>query len=94
MQPSAARFPDDTLGVARTAAGFWNTTLSPMHAVWLAGTIARHYAGIIDGLLVDERDPPAVLSIPHARADTLMTALDDRIRAARAALALAAGLER
>jgi LPPG:FO 2-phospho-L-lactate transferase len=54
-----------------------------------AETVARHYAGMIDALLVDERDPRADLPIPHDRADTLMTSLDDRIRVACAALALA-----
>ncbi|MDB4943740.1 MAG: Cell division protein FtsI [Labilithrix sp.] len=41
VQPSAERFPEDTLGFARTAAGFWNTTLSPLHAAWLSATMAR-----------------------------------------------------
>jgi cell division protein FtsI/penicillin-binding protein 2 len=41
VQPSAERFPDDPLGFARTAAGFWNTTLSPLHAAWLSATLAR-----------------------------------------------------
>ncbi|WP_284259935.1 2-phospho-L-lactate transferase, partial [Acidocella aquatica] len=51
--------------------------------------IAAHYAGIIDGLLLDQRDPPKGPGIPHAAADTLMHTLEDRIRVARAALALA-----
>jgi cell division protein FtsI/penicillin-binding protein 2 len=38
---SAEHFPEDHLGFARTAAGFWNTTLSPLHAAWLSATIAR-----------------------------------------------------
>lgn len=54
-----------------------------------ASAIARHYDGLIDGLLVDERDPPADLPIATERCDTLMHSLDDRIRVARAALALA-----
>lgn len=41
VQPSALRFPEESLGYARTAAGFWNTTLSPVHAAWLSATIAR-----------------------------------------------------
>jgi cell division protein FtsI/penicillin-binding protein 2 len=41
IQPSAARFPDEPLGFARTAAGFWNTTLSPIHAAWINAAIAR-----------------------------------------------------
>jgi penicillin-binding protein A len=41
VQPSAAKFPEDQLGFARTAAGFWNTTLSPLHAAWISAAIAR-----------------------------------------------------
>ncbi len=41
VQPSAAHFPEEPLAFARTAAGFWNTTLSPLHAAWLSATIAR-----------------------------------------------------
>ena len=41
VQPSAEHFPEDNLGFARTAAGFWNTTLSPLHAAWLSATMAR-----------------------------------------------------
>lgn len=54
-----------------------------------AGTIARHYEGLIDGLLVDERDPVEELCVASERADTLMRSLEDRIRVARAALAFA-----
>jgi LPPG:FO 2-phospho-L-lactate transferase len=54
-----------------------------------AFTIAQHYGDLIDGMLIDERDPPGALEQPHARTDTLMKTLDDRMRVARAALALA-----
>src|SRR3546814_734314 len=54
-----------------------------------AAAVAVHYAGVIDAMLVDERDPPQDLPIPSARVDTLMTTLDDRIRVARAALGIA-----
>lgn len=33
--------PTDTLGFARTAAGFWNTTLSPLHGAMIAATVAN-----------------------------------------------------
>lgn len=59
-----------------------------------AGTIAAHYEGVIDGLLIDERDPPMQLPIASARADTLMHTLDDRIKVARAALDFAETLRR
>lgn len=53
-------------------------------------SIAAHYAGVIDGLLVDERDGDgAIVGIAYASADTLMVSLDDRVRVARAALELA-----
>lgn len=42
VQPSALSLPEDRLGFARTAAGFWNTTLSPMHATWMSATFARN----------------------------------------------------
>jgi cell division protein FtsI/penicillin-binding protein 2 len=41
IAPSTLKFPDDTLGFARTAAGFWNSTLSPFEGVNLATTIAN-----------------------------------------------------
>jgi LPPG:FO 2-phospho-L-lactate transferase len=51
--------------------------------------IADHYRGVIDGLLVDERDGTEGLGIPIASTDTLMVSLEDRARVASAALALA-----
>jgi len=41
VQPSAIKVPTESLAFARTAAGFWNTTLSPMHAAWLSVVMAR-----------------------------------------------------
>jgi cell division protein FtsI/penicillin-binding protein 2 len=41
VQPGALTIPEDPLGFARTAAGFWNTTLSPLHAAWISATVAR-----------------------------------------------------
>ncbi len=40
VQPSTLSPPADDLGFARTAAGFWNSTLSPLHAASIAATIA------------------------------------------------------
>lgn len=42
VQASTLNLPEDRLGFARTAAGFWNTTLSPIHATWLSATFARN----------------------------------------------------
>jgi LPPG:FO 2-phospho-L-lactate transferase len=51
--------------------------------------VAAHYGGILDAMLVDERDSPAGIGVRTALADTLMVTLEDRARVARAALALA-----
>lgn len=56
--------------------------------------VARHYAGLIDGMLVDERDGTDDIGVATSSADTLMITLADRIRVAEAALALAARLRR
>jgi LPPG:FO 2-phospho-L-lactate transferase len=57
-----------------------------------AAAVSQHYGELLDGMLIDARDPPAALDLPHARADTLMKTLEDRIRVARAALDLADSL--
>jgi cell division protein FtsI/penicillin-binding protein 2 len=41
VQPSAVNIPTEPLEFARTAAGFWNTTLSPMQAAWMSAIVAR-----------------------------------------------------
>jgi cell division protein FtsI/penicillin-binding protein 2 len=41
VQPSALHVPSEPLEFARTAAGFWNTTLSPLEAVELSAIVAR-----------------------------------------------------
>jgi penicillin-binding protein A len=38
---SDVRIPEDRLGLGRTAAGFWNTTLSPLEGAMIAGTVAN-----------------------------------------------------
>jgi len=48
--------------------------------------IAAHYAGVIDGLLVDERDRPGELGVAFAQADTLMHSMEDKARVARAVM--------
>ncbi len=41
VQPGGLRIPAEPLEFARTAAGFWNTTLSPLQAAEISATIAR-----------------------------------------------------
>ena len=55
--------------------------------------IARHYEGLIDGLLVD-KDDSAPEGIAIGRADIMMQSLEDKARVARAALELASALSR
>ena len=52
-------------------------------------SIADHYAGLIDGLLIDSGDGADGVPIAVARTATLMRSLDDRKRVAGAALDLA-----
>jgi penicillin-binding protein A len=53
VQPNTINLPDDPLGFARTSAGFWNTTLSPIGGAQLAMTIANH--GVVVKPFVVER---------------------------------------
>jgi LPPG:FO 2-phospho-L-lactate transferase len=53
-----------------------------------ARSVARHYAPLLDAMLVDERDPVEDIGVREHRTNTLMHGLDDRIRVAEAVLAL------
>ena len=55
-------------------------------------SIAAHYAGLIDGLLIDSGDDADGVAVPVARTATLMRSLEDRARVAQAALDLAGAL--
>src|SRR6185295_8930874 len=44
VEPSHLDVPADALAFARTAAGFWHSTLSPLHGALLAAAIAKHGA--------------------------------------------------
>ena len=56
-------------------------------------TIAKHYAPLLDGLIIDDRDAPPDTAIPFDSTDTLMKTLEDRKRVARTALTLAQSLQ-
>ena len=55
-------------------------------------SIAQHYAGLIDAMLIDSGDPCDGTDIAIARCATLMTTLADKMRVAQAALDLATRL--
>jgi penicillin-binding protein A len=75
---STLTFPDDDLGFARTAAGFWNSTLSPFQGLNLAQTVAnggemvRLYmvAGVKDEVGEIYRGPTARQVIRRAMEET------------------------
>jgi cell division protein FtsI/penicillin-binding protein 2 len=80
VERSQVILPAGELGFARVAAGFWQTTLSPLHGAYLAATLAR--GGVTPPLRLIDRivdaagnhtQPPApevrrVLDAAHARA--------------------------
>ena len=41
IEASTLHIPEGNLAFARTAAGFWNTTLSPVHAAWISAALQR-----------------------------------------------------
>ncbi len=41
VQQSAVHVPEDPLGFARTSAGFWNSTLTPLQAALISATVAN-----------------------------------------------------
>jgi len=57
-------------------------------------TVAARYEGLIDGLLMDERDRDVAVPMAHGFADTLMTTIEDRARVAAAALELASTISK
>jgi cell division protein FtsI/penicillin-binding protein 2 len=67
VQTSQVHIPLDTLGFARTAAGFWNTTLSPLEAAQISATIARGGEAI---------RPSIVAQVADASGKPLWTATD------------------
>jgi cell division protein FtsI/penicillin-binding protein 2 len=70
VQASEVRIPADPLEFARTAAGFWNSTLSPLEAAEISATVARG-GETIRPFVVDKVVSPAgevVWSAPEATA--------------------------
>ncbi len=55
VEASAARIPDDPFGLANTAAGFGQVTLSPLHAALLASVVANGGL-LVPPVLVDDAE--------------------------------------
>lgn len=70
IEPSHLDVPADSLEFARTAAGFWHSTLSPMHGALLAATIANRGQMPSPTLIeraVDGAGQPLALPLPAPR---------------------------
>jgi peptidoglycan glycosyltransferase len=72
VEPSHLDVPSDALEFARTAAGFWHSTLSPLHGALLAAAIANHGAmpapTLVDRAFgPDGRELPATLAAAGPR---------------------------
>ncbi len=82
VEPSKIEVPAGDLEFARTAAGFWNTTLSPLHATMIVQAVANHGAMLRPVLVsyVTDRDGNAVF-----RAPTTPTVLRQAVRPETAA---------
>jgi cell division protein FtsI/penicillin-binding protein 2 len=72
VEPSHLDVPADGLEFARTAAGFWHSTLSPMHGALLAATIAN--SGVMPAPTLVER-----AAAPDGHALTLPVAAPRRV---------------
>jgi penicillin-binding protein A len=68
VQPSEVRIPGDPLAFARTAAGFWNTTLSPLEAAQISAIVARGGESVRPSVVdkVVARSGAVVWSAPEA----------------------------
>ncbi|HEY1691305.1 MAG TPA: penicillin-binding transpeptidase domain-containing protein [Polyangiaceae bacterium] len=51
VQPSGLHVPTEPLEFARTAAGFWNTTLSPLEAAEISAIVAREGESVRPGVV-------------------------------------------
>jgi len=58
-----------------------------------AGAVARHYAGLVTGVVIERGDERSVRGMPALGTETIMRTREDRIRLARDVLAFADGLE-
>lgn len=82
-QASPAEVPVDRLEFARTAAGFWHTQMSPLHAAMMAATIANggvmQRASMVDrvvdrhGNVLSQHEPRAFRSVIDRRTAELVS---------------------
>ncbi len=84
VETSKLELSDDPLTFARTAAGFWNTTLSPLHAAYISAVVARGGTAVrpflvrrmTTGAVVDYEAPePASRPVVHAETAQALTTM-------------------
>jgi penicillin-binding protein A len=91
VQPSGLHVPSEPLEFARTAAGFWNTTLSPLEAAEMSAIVARG-GETVRPSLVDKvvsnagavvwsapDSPASHRAIAHETADALTTMMEHTV---------------
>lgn len=89
VQPSKLEIPEEPLQFSRTAAGFWNTTLSPIHAALISATVARdgdmpraHVVARVTaegGRVEYEAKPESHRAITEAAAQALTTMMEHTV---------------
>jgi penicillin-binding protein A len=92
VQPSAIHVPTELLEFARTAAGFWNSTLSPMQAVEMSAIVARGgeavRPAIVDKVVSPAgavlwsapEEPATHRALPRETADQITVMMEQTIR--------------
>ncbi|CAN5317020.1 hypothetical protein BH09MYX1_BH09MYX1_04730 [soil metagenome] len=86
VAPSKLEIPDSGLAFARTAAGFWNTTLSPLEAAWMSATIAHGGEALRPYVVQDVRDEHGQITWTARNATVVRQALSKDTAAAVAAM--------
>jgi cell division protein FtsI/penicillin-binding protein 2 len=75
LEPSALEIPTETLEFARASAGFWHSSLSPLHGALIAAAVAN--GGVMPApRLIEKAVGPdgAVLDLPRRRARRVIDA--------------------
>ena len=92
VQPSAIHVPTEPLEFARTAAGFWNSTLSPMQAVEMSAIVARGGEAVRPAIVDRVISPAGVVlwsapeepathrTLPRETADQITVMMEQTIR--------------
>ncbi len=92
VQPSTVHVPVEPLEFARTAAGFWNSTLSPVQAVEMSAIVARGGEAVRPGIVEKvvsgtgavlwsaPEEPITHRALAHETADQITTMMQQTVR--------------